>query len=107
MLGVRHLRTPCAILRIMDANEEKVERYLTERRFRLERFSKAELGNGKTPDFRVFKEEEFAFFCEVKSIDADTGLDGLRNDPVFNRLTSDIHEAAKQFNAVNPSSSSR
>lgn len=27
---------------------------------------------------------------------------GARNDPVYNRLTDDIHKAAKQFGAVNP-----
>lgn len=26
---------------------------------------------------------------------------GARNDPIFNRLTADIHEAVKQFDAVN------
>jgi hypothetical protein len=86
----------------MDTNEEKVERYLTDRGFSLERFSKTARRTGKTPDFRVFKDKQFAFFCEVKSIDLDTWFGGLKNDPTFNRLTSDIHDAVKQFNAVNP-----
>ena len=86
----------------MDTNEQKVEQYLTEGGFRLERFSKRELRNSKTPDFRVFKEGEFAFFCEVKSVDRNTWWGGLRNDPIYNRLTADIHDAVKQFNTVNP-----
>src|SRR5262249_25915483 len=86
----------------MDTSEEKVERYLTKRGFRLERFSKAECRKGKTPDFRVFKDKEFAFFCEVKSVIPDNWLGGSRSDPTYNRLTSDIEYAVKQFGAVNP-----
>ena len=56
----------------------------------------------------------FSFFCEVKSIDKDLWLEKqldvappgvvverLRNAPVYNRLTSDVHAAVKQFDAVN------
>lgn len=99
----------------MDPDEEKVKNYLEERRgFTVERFSKKETRVGKTPDFRVFRNEEFLFYCEVKSSLEDRWLDkqldsaapgelvgGARNDPIFNRLTKDIHEAAKQFDAVN------
>ena len=80
----------------------------------MERFSKVEMRAGKTPDFRVSRNDEFQFYCEVKSSPADRWLDrqfnvdapgdlvgGVRNDPIFNRLTSDIHEALKQFDAVN------
>jgi len=76
---------------------------------------KTERRRGKTPDFRVYRGEEFQFYCEVKSIARDNWLDsqlqaapkesivgGVRNDPVYNRLTDDIHQAAKQFDAVNP-----
>ena len=54
-------------------------------------------------------------FCEVKNSEKDSWLDdlldgvnpgevagGLRSDPVFNRLTTHIHKARKQFDAVNP-----
>lgn len=44
--------------------------------------------------------EVFAFFCEVKSLEKDAA-EGLRKDPVFNRLTDDVHTAVKQFDAVN------
>lgn len=80
----------------------------------MERFSKMEMRAGKTPDFRVSRNDEFQFYCEVKSISADRWLDeqiktvapgelagGARNDPIFNRLTADVHEALKQFDAVN------
>ena len=98
----------------MDPDEEKVKRYLEERGFTVERFSKTETRVGKTPDFRVFRNAEFLFYCEVKSIPEDRWLDeqlnsaapgelagGARNDPIFSRLTKDIHEAVKQFDAVN------
>jgi hypothetical protein len=38
----------------------------------------------------------------VKEIAESNWLGGERPDPVFNRLTDDIHEAVKQFDAVNP-----
>ncbi len=98
----------------MDPDEEKVKRYLEERGVTVERFSKAEMRSGKTPDFRVLRNGEFIFYCEVKSSPEDRWLDeqlnnaapgelvgGARNDPIFNRLTADIHEAVKQFDAVN------
>lgn len=98
----------------MDPDEEKVKRYLEDRGFTVECFSKTETRAGKTPDFRVFRNGEFLFYCEVKSSPEDRWLDeqlnsaapgelagGARSDPIFNRLTADIHEAVKQFDAVN------
>ena len=98
----------------MDPDEERVKNYLEDRKLTAERFSKAETRAGKTPDFRVFRNGEFLFYCEVKSSPEDRWLDnqlnnaargeivgGARNDPIFNRLTSDIHESMKQFDGVN------
>jgi hypothetical protein len=98
----------------MDPDEERVKAYLENHGLTVERFSKAETRTGKTPDFRVFRNGEFLFYCEVKSSPKDKWLDeqlynaapgelvgGARNDPIFNRLTSDIHQAVKQFDAVN------
>lgn len=98
----------------MDPDEEKVKHYLEERGFTVERFSKTETRAGKKADFRVLRNGEFLFYCEVKSSPEDRWLDeqldsaargelagGARNDPIFNRLTKDIHEAVKQFDAVN------
>ena len=98
----------------MYPDEEKVKRYLEGREFTAERFSKALTRAGKAPDFCVFRNGEFLFYCEVKSIVKDRWLDellnnaapgelvgGTRNDPIFNRLTADIHEAVKQFDVVN------
>ncbi len=80
-----------------------------------ERFSKNEKRSGKTPDFRVFSDGTFRFFCEVKSIEEDLWLtkqinsaptgnivESYRNTPVYNRLSSDVHTAVKQLDAVNP-----
>lgn len=96
-------------------DEELVVRLLANKGLRAERFSKTEIRQGKTPDFRVFHDEELKFYCEVKSVEKDTWLDkklnaatpgeivgGFRDDPVFNRLTDDIHKAVAQFLAVNP-----
>src|SRR6266436_5852793 len=99
----------------MDRNEEAADKFLTARAFRPERFPKTEQQGRKTPDFRVFQGADFRFYSEVKGIQEDTWLDkhlaaappgvvvgGGRPDPTYNRLTTDIHEAVKQFNAVNP-----
>ena len=98
----------------MDQDEKKVQGYLEDYGFVCERFSKEEMKTEKTPDFKVVKNNEFLFYCEVKSVGEDRWLDnqldnsppgtivgGLRNDPIYNRLTSDIHEAIKQFDNVN------
>ena len=98
----------------MDADEETIKAFLESNGLKPERFSKEEVRAGKTPDFRVFLNGEFQFFCEVKGSPEDSWLDkqlegakpgqlvgGPRNDPVFNRLTDDIHQAVKQFDAVN------
>jgi hypothetical protein len=95
--------------------ESKASDFLVSKGLKPIRFSKNEIGISETPDYRVFQDQEFAFFCEVKTVAYDTWLDkqlkdapeltlvgGLRKDPTFNRLTSHIHKAAKQFNAVNP-----
>ena len=79
------------------------------------RFTVKEMAASKTPDFRVFSGNDLEFYCEVKSPEEDTWLDGqldnpvleeivggIRNDPIFNRLSAHIHKARKQFDAVNP-----
>jgi hypothetical protein len=99
----------------MGRGKDKVAQILKAHGLGLKEFTRHEKRRGKTPDFRVFKSENLAFFCEVKSAQEDSWLDekfqqspsieivgGLRPDPVFNRLTSHIHKASKQFSAVNP-----
>jgi len=98
----------------MDTDEERVKSYLQGRGLISERFSKLETRSCKTPDFRVSRNGELVFYCEVKSSPKDRWLDKLLEDavpgevvsdfrivPIFNRLTADIHEAVKQFDAVN------
>jgi hypothetical protein len=99
----------------MNNGEIKAAEFLKSKGLRPERFSKKEVGTIQTPDYRVFDNQGFAFFCEVKMVAYDDWLEkqletapegtlvgGLRNDPAFNRLTGHIHKAAKQFNSVNP-----
>jgi hypothetical protein len=95
--------------------EEFAIEWLVRHGLRAERFSKMEMRRGKTPDFRVFKSTEFVLYCESKHVQYDEWLDkqladaqpleivgGLRHDPIYNRLADRIHDAAKQFEAVNP-----
>jgi hypothetical protein len=86
----------------MNEAEDLVVAQLVAWGFRCEPFSKLQLRSTKTPDRRVYRAQEFAFFLEVKEVVADNWASGVRNDPRFNRLASDIHEAVKQFDAVNP-----
>lgn len=96
-------------------SEEEARQFIEGKGLRVERYSKEEQRKGKTPDFKVFREGEFAFYSEVKEAQKDKWLEnqlddaapgeivgGLRPDPVFNRLTAHIHKARQQFESVNP-----
>jgi hypothetical protein len=80
------------------------------------RFSKVEARSGKTPDFRVFFEDQLFAYCEVKSLNdewlaqqaaaaARAGsagpYGGCRREPVYNRVANQIYKAIKQLDAVN------
>ncbi len=99
----------------MKEDEQRVADFLKDSGLIPKPFAKEEKGRQKTPDFRVFKDEAFAFYCEVKSINKDDWLDkllekapsgtsigGERPDPILNRISDDIHTATKQFDSVNP-----
>ncbi len=98
-----------------DIDLQQITDILGEKGLRTEKFTKDEKHQSKTPDFRVFKGNKLVFFCEVKTVSRDQWLDqqikaappltivgNAREDPVFNRLSKKIHEAAQQFDAVNP-----
>lgn len=99
----------------MIRDKKIVADFLATKGLRAEEFSKKGKAQSKTPDFRVFFEQDFAFFCEVKTLLRDEWLDqllegvgpgvmvgGIRIDPTYNRVSNKIHEAVKQFDAVNP-----
>jgi hypothetical protein len=81
-------------------DENKVKLFLTNQSLNVIRFLKSELVKKKTPDFKVQSclSGELLFYCEVKSVEPGA----VGKDPTFNRLTKDISEAVKQFDAVNP-----
>ena len=99
----------------LNIGEQVAIAFFAKHGLRCERFSEPEMRQGKTPDFRVFKGEEFVLYSEAKHAQKDAWLDdqlseappmtlvgGPRHDPVFNRLSGHIHRAAEQFQAVNP-----
>jgi hypothetical protein len=60
---------------VLNLGEEFAVEYLSGRALRAERFTKAEMRQGKTPDFRVFKGTEFVLYCESKHVQHDEWLD--------------------------------
>jgi len=86
----------------MKKDELQIEKFMLQKNLICERFTKTEMRHCKTPDFKIIKDEKLCFYCEVKSIKKDDFIGGCREDPVFNRLTNDIHTAVKQFENVNP-----
>jgi hypothetical protein len=82
--------------------------------FEVAAFSKNEMRDSKTPDFRLSCGGVEVAFCEVKSFQRDLWLEdqlknapdgemvgGLRPDPIFNRISNAVHTAYKQFDGVN------
>lgn len=78
-------------------------------------YSGEDMNSQKAPDLKIQLDGELVAYCEVKSPGQDTWLEdllaeaapgeivgGARDDPTFNRLSSHIHKAVKQLNAVNP-----
>jgi hypothetical protein len=93
--------------------EARVCEYFTSRGLRVERFSKAEMRQDlETSDFRVFANRELVLYCEVKTAQEDESLyrqlaaappgTPVWGDPTYNRISSYIHKAVGQFDAVNP-----
>ena len=58
----------------MIQDKKLVADFLASKGLRTEEFSKKEKAQSKTPDFRVFCEQDFAFYCEVKSLSRDDWL---------------------------------
>lgn len=84
----------------MDKNEQFIADELAKKGLLLEKISAKENRGKKIPDFRILKSNQLISYCEVKSIERDSS-NGLKKDPIYNRLTDDIHKAVKQFNSVN------
>lgn len=95
-------------------SEQVVKDFLSGYGLSSEKFDKNEIRNGKTPDFRVYFNDNLIFYCEVKNAQEDMWINeklkkatpgeivgGARTDPIFNRLSAHIHKARKQFEAVN------
>jgi len=99
----------------VESDNERVKEIFRPYNLWCEEFSKEEMRQSKSPDFRVHRDSQMAFFCEVKSTAEDEWLDrqltsapigslvgGVRQDPIYNRIESKIHQAVQQFDAVNP-----
>jgi hypothetical protein len=98
----------------LSSDEAFVIGYWQNKGFQVTSFSKNEMSDLKTPDFRLNRDGVEVAVCEVKSFQRDNWLEdqlknspsagvvgGTRNDPVFNRISNAIHTAFKQFESVN------
>jgi hypothetical protein len=98
----------------LSSDEALVLGYWQGKGFEVGPFAKQEMRDFKTPDFRLSRGGSQVAVCEVKSFQRDSWLEdqlkdaapgtlvgGLRNDPVFNRITNAIHTAFRQFESVN------
>ena len=93
----------------MDDGERKAANFPSDLGLTPRRFSKEERHRSRTPDFRVFRDDEFVFFAEVKTIDPDQWISSelaqpaepAWEDPTYNSLSSKVYDAAGQFEAVN------
>jgi hypothetical protein len=99
----------------LSSDEALVLGYWQGEGFEVGGFTKTEMHDFKTPDFRLSRGGTEVALCEVKSFQRDTWLEGqlknatpgelvggLRPDPIFNRISNAIHTAFKQFESANP-----
>lgn len=98
----------------MDIAERMAAEFLVMHGLTPERFTKSEMQVSRTPDFRASKSDALVLYCEAKHVQHDGWLDtqlaaaapleivgSPRHDPIFNRISDRIHQAAQQFAAVN------
>ena len=98
----------------LSSDEALILGYWQGKGFEVGSYAKNEMRDLKTPDFRLSLGGGEVALCEVKSFQRDAWLEdqlknappgelvgGLRNDPIFNRITNAIHTAFKQFESVN------
>lgn len=87
---------------ISKTDEESVLNFFISKGLEPKRYSTAEMKTyGKTPDFRVYRNSQLVFFCEVKSL-FDSKTESPRQDPSYNKIVNKIHEAIAQLGSVNP-----
>lgn len=75
-----------------------------------EPYSDADLKRGKTPDFKLMKDDTLRAYCEMKSprddyvfqIPADGGPAIRKNVPFYRKIASHVRNASQQLKAVNP-----
>ncbi|HVZ85135.1 MAG TPA: hypothetical protein VG893_15780 [Terracidiphilus sp.] len=98
----------------LSSDEALILGYWQGKGFTVTGFSKRELRDMKTPDFLLARNGQEIALCEVKSYQRDAWLEeqmkqvapgelagGLRNDPIYNRISHSIHTAVQQFSSVN------
>jgi len=88
-------------------SEQVIENYIKSNGYRVERFSKKEMRipDNKTPDFKVFKDEDLFFLCEVKKIEdfpIENYNGNIEIDKDEAKVLGLINKSCNQFLNVNP-----
>lgn len=89
----------------MNEQEQIIYNFLHNKGITVLSYSKAELReyNKKTPDFKVYKGQQFIFYCEVKEIREDNRIydNGVLKDNTYDIVSDCIHVSYGQFLSVN------
>ena len=80
------------------SGENAVKIFLESKGLQVEKIPERDV---KTVDFAVYTKDGLAFYLEEKTLEP-ASLEWKRIDPIYQSIASHFHEAARQFESVNP-----
>lgn len=80
------------------SGENAVKAFLDSKGLRVEKIPERDI---KTVDFAVYTKDGLAFYLEEKTLEP-ASQKWKSIDPIYQSIASHVHEAAKQFESVNP-----
>lgn len=88
--------------------EKLAKEYFEQLGFKIEGYAKNEMRipDNKTPDFKVYRNDELVFYCEHKEIEEDKRNFNEENqytqkDNIYDIISYKINDAGKKFQSVN------
>jgi len=80
------------------SGENAVKIFLASKGLQVEKIPERDV---KTVDFAVYTKDGLAFYLEEKTLEP-ASLEWKRIDPIYQSIAKHVHEAARQFESVNP-----